>query len=52
MKLYLLKKILQKHNEKVLLKKDFIRCANCKKIIYKEDKYCQYCGAPTEKALS
>lgn len=27
-------------------------CAYCKKIILKKDKYCQYCGKPTEKGFS
>lgn len=36
--------LIEKHNEKVLLKKGFIHCANCKRLIPKSDKYCQYCG--------
>lgn len=40
--------ILKKHNEKILLKRGHVRCAYCKKIIYKSDKYCQYCGKVRE----
>lgn len=43
-KMGLLAKLIKKHNEKILIKKGFIYCANCKKIILKTDKFCQYCG--------
>lgn len=44
----ILKKLLKKHNERMLLKSGLIHCAYCKKLISKGDKYCQYCGKPTE----
>lgn len=46
------KKILKKHNERILLKHGFVHCANCKKLILKSDKYCQYCGESTETKFS
>lgn len=40
--------LIKKHNEKKLLKNGLTRCARCKKLILKTDKYCQYCGKSTE----
>ena len=44
----ILKKILNKHNEKILLKRGLAYCTHCKKLICRGDKYCQYCGKPKE----
>ena len=44
---YLIGKISKKYNEKILLKNGFVHCAQCRKIISKSDKYCQYCGKAT-----
>lgn len=44
--------LIKKHNERVLLKKGFIRCAHCKQLILKQDRYCQYCGHIIQKELS
>lgn len=37
-------KIIKKHNEKIMLKNGFIRCANCNNFILGTDNYCRYCG--------
>ena len=42
-----IKKLIKKHNEKILSKNGFIHCASCKEMIKKSDKYCLYCGNPT-----
>lgn len=47
----ILRKIIKKHNERIFLKKGLVHCAYCKKMIFKEDKYCQYCGKPTENGI-
>lgn len=44
----ILKKAIKKHNEKILLRNGLVHCAYCKKMILKQDKYCQYCGKPME----
>lgn len=43
-----IKALIKKHNEKKLLKQGFIRCARCKRLILRTDKYCQYCGKVKE----
>lgn len=48
----MLREIIKKHNEKILVKRGFVQCAFCKKLIFKNDKYCQYCGKPTGKESS
>lgn len=42
-------KLIQKHNNMVLKKHGFFACQNCKKMIYKSSKYCQYCGKSLRK---
>ena len=48
----LLKWLIQKHNERILLKNGCIHCANCKSLIDKTDKYCSYCGSTIFLAVS
>lgn len=48
----MLKKILKKYNEKILSKEGLVHCTYCEKLICREDKYCQYCGKPTETKSS
>lgn len=38
----------KKYNEKILLKKGFVHCTRCKKLICETDKFCQYCGESME----
>ena len=39
-----IKGAVEKHNERILIKNGFVRCAYCRNFIHKSDKYCQYCG--------
>lgn len=44
----ILKKIIKKYSGKILSKKELVHCTYCKNLICRGDKYCQYCGKPTE----
>lgn len=46
-----IRRLIQKHNEKILEKNGFIHCASCKKLILKTDKFCMYCGAIRSKVF-
>lgn len=48
----LIKRAVQKHNERILRMNGFIRCAHCGKFIDKSDKYCSYCGNKSFLATS
>ena len=37
----------EKHNNKLSMKEERFRCANCGMWIPKSDNYCMYCGTPT-----
>lgn len=38
-----IKGAVEKHNERILIKKGFVRCIHCGSFVH-NDKYCQYCG--------
>ena len=48
----LLKWLIQKHNERIMLKNGFFRCAYCKRWIHETHKYCMYCRRPTGKGVN
>lgn len=50
--LKILEILLQKYNERIYLKHGFVYCTYCKKLIWKKDNYCQYCGMSIKKGAS
>lgn len=45
-KIKLMKKMLKRYNEKIMLKRGFAPCNNCNNLILRTHNYCQYCGKP------